>query len=491
MIMTRFIFIERNTILLFMLMLLCNMPLWGQLDGSLDTERVTELECVQSNLTNTFVASSMEYISSHPTAWNVERILIHRSADFGATWTLIDSIEVLPAEITMGDPALTIDDSGNFYLVVMRMYSAYPSPYDIDLELYKSVDDGQTWSFVSKPFISNAEFSADYPKIVARGNGELYLTYSLIESNGGYESKVIFQKSMDGGLSWGNVHEFSIPEGEQVIMGSDISWGSDEKLNITFSGIFNSRIYHAHSIDYGLNWSDISLSTPGETSANITKLISHTNFDYFGVLSHKAHNVNTPITFHSFLNGNWHSQTLANGAYAQGVITNDGLIHIVYNQKAGNDFLIKYVSSFDKGLNFSEPTVLYSSGFTADGNGEYQSLIIGTDGKCYLTFCDWGDNSKAKLLVFQPYSLGVEEYENDNIHVYPNPASKIINIELINSSQARSVKLLNLEGSLIKEIPVENSQTKYEFNISKIPVGCYILLIEEDNRYLLKKVLKH
>jgi len=466
------------------------MILWAQSPSSLMTERVTELECVQSKITNTFVTSSMEYVSLHPTGYNIERTLIHRSTDYGTTWTLIDSIEVLPGEIIIGDPVITIDNSGNFYLVVMRVRSGYPSPFVVDLELYKSIDDGQTWSFVSKPYICDLDFSADYPQIIAKGNGELYLTFSLVKSNWGYESKVIFQKSVDEGISWGNIHEFSIPEGELAIMGSDISWGIDEKLHITFAGILNSEIYHFHSIDFGLNWSDISLSDTGETAANVTKPISHVNFDYFGVLSHKPHNVNTPITYHSFIDGNWQSLTLAYGAYAQGLITDDGITHVIFNQKADNNFLIKYVSSVDKGLNFSDPSVLYSSSFTTDGNGEYQSLLIGTDGKCYLTFCDWGDDSRAKLLVFQPHTLGVHEYEEDNILIYPNPATEILTIKLTNSSVARSVKLLNLEGALIKEIPVENSQMKYEFNMSKIPVGYYFVLVVEDNRILVKNVLK-
>ncbi len=491
MIIPKLIEIKRNKYFLLILILLNNMTLWAQLTNSLGTESVTELECVQSKITSTFVASSMEYVSTHPTGWNNERVLIHRSTDYGSTWTLIDSIEILPGEICIGDPVVAVDNSGNFYLVVMRVHSAFPSPFIVDLELYNSVDDGKTWSFVSKPYISNTDFWSDYPQIIARGSGELYLTFSLYKSTRESDSKVIFQKSVDEGLSWSNIHEFSIPEGEQVIMGSDISWGSDEKLHLTYAGVSNSQIYHFHSLDYGLNWSEISISSIGVTAANITKPISHINFDYFGVLSHKPHNVNTPITYHSFMDGNWQSLTLANGAYAQGLITNDGIIHLIYNQRVDNNFLIKYVSSVDKGQNFSNPIVLYSSDFTNDGDGEYQSLFIGTDGKCYLTFCDWGDDSRAKLLVFPPYTLGTEEYEEDDILIYPNPATEILTIELTNSSITKSVKLLNIYGTLIKEIPIENSQMKYEFNISKIPVGYYIVLVEEDTRFIVKNVLKH
>ncbi len=347
----------------------------------------------------------MEFVTIHPSGWNTERTLIHRSTDFGTTWTLIDSIEVLPDNICIGDPVIAVDNSGHFYLVVMRVHSVPPSPFLADLELYKSVDDGQTWNFVSNPYISNLDFGADYPQITAKGNGELYLTYSLNKLVGQVETKIIFKKSVDGGLSWGDPHEFPFPVGEHVVMGSDISWGKNEKLHITFGGTINFQIYHFSSIDFGENWSEISVSSTGTTSAHITKPISHINFDYVGVLSHQAHNVNTPITYHSFINGNWQSFKLADGAYAQGLISDDGIIHVIYNQKEGNNFAVKYVSSVDTGQNFSDPTVLYSSEYTHDGNGEYQSLFMGTDNNCYLTFCDWGDESRAKLLVFSPYSL--------------------------------------------------------------------------------------
>lgn len=471
---------------LLFIILLFQLHLQGQTISSLGTKGIVELECSQSKTTNTFIVASMERISTQPN--NQERTLIHRSIDNGMTWSVIDSIEPRNLEATVADPVLAHDDVGNFYLIVMRVISW--DDWIIDLELYKSIDDGLSWKFISKPYHDGK--ASDYPQLIAKGNGELFLVYNLADFViQPWDVKINFTKSVNGGETWSTPHSFLIPqEFFNFNTGPDISWGKNKKLFVTFGSVVHNQIYHFTSDDFGDNWSNISISKNSTTiSNNITKPISHTNFNFAGVLSHEPHETNTPITYHSFIEENWNSIKLSDGAYAQGYITNDGNVHVIYNQKESNTFNLKYVFSENKGKTFSTPMVLYSAKYTNDELGEYQSLTLGNDGNFYLAFCDWADNSKAKMLVFSSRTTGTENIFQNNFQIWPNPASDKLNIKLENPLITESILLISSDGRLIKKLNVELRCNLYEMDISNISKGMYSLIVNEINRVLVQKLI--
>ncbi len=59
-----------------------------------------------------------------------------------------------------------------------------------------------------------------------------------------------------------------------------------------------------------------------------------------------------------------------------------------------------------------------------------------------------------------------------------------------NEPFTKSIKLLTTDGTLLKEIQAQNGFTKYDFDLSDLSAGFYIVLIEEDNRLLVSKVFK-
>lgn len=80
-------------------------------------------------------------------------------------------------------------------------------------------------------------------------------------------------------------------------------------------------------------------------------------------------------------------------------------------------------------------------------------------------------------------TLGIENEEvNPEVLVYPNPASEVINLSVLNSN-LKSVRLLTIEG---KEIMVTDKST---IDVSQVASGTYLLHISTDKGVLNKKII--
>ena len=458
----------------------------GQSISSLGTGEIVELECEQSNVSGTFVTASMERDDNFRT-----RVLIHRSTDDGVSWSLIDSIVPNSTDSEIPDPVLASDDVGNFYLVVMRVNRNTDLPKTtVDLELYRSYDDGVTWSYAGSPHLSDS--LADYPQIIACEDKELYLTYTYIVGFPSVEKTVLkFKKSLDGGNTW--TGESRIDEEVLNSIGSDIFWISGDSLMIS-SGDRDSNMVHCYSsTDFGNTWShEQTSSIPGLEKAHITKPVSNELYNFYGIISHKPHKENSPVIYHAISESGTHTSMLIDsGSYSQGIITDDGEIHIIYNKKEGNDFKILYTKSVDKGITFSSPLTLYRASFSNSGSGEYQSLIYGDDDLFYLSFCDWSDNSSAKMLVFSPSSIsGRAEGLKSNIDFYPNPTDGTFHINSQDHYRLLRVRLLNMRGEVVYSSRSMNSSPKVKLDVSHLKSGFYIITLETENKIFVDRIIK-
>ena len=83
--------------------------------------------------------------------------------------------------------------------------------------------------------------------------------------------------------------------------------------------------------------------------------------------------------------------------------------------------------------------------------------------------------------------LSVEEFSlSNNISIYPNPTSDIINIEVSNALTVRSLELYNIIG---KQVIKSNKVTN--LNLSQLNAGIYMLKVITDSGSLTKKIIKN
>ena len=144
---------------------------------------------------------------------------------------------------------------------------------------------------------------------------------------------------------------------------------------------------------------------------------------------------------------------------------------------------------------FSEFTLHYSTdgGETCASINNEQLLGIGSGSSAYL----FGENSVTAFIG--SFDLGLVEYTVDlnvagipdfgngdkEIAIYPNPASKVLNISLKNSRVNR-VTLYTLLGAKVLD-----SEDTSSVDISNLAVGTYLVRVLDSNRKLFfKKIVK-
>ena len=471
--------------------------LTAQSTSSQDAPFIVELEAVQSPITSTFVSCSMKRIAHLQTS--EDQILVHRSSDQTASWQLIETY-IPETNGRLIDPVINVDDMGVFYLIFMDIEdSSIPmAQRQTALPLYRSTDDGLTWEFMGSAY---TDIFPDYPQLLARGNGELFLAFG--DYTGPLQSNIKFMTSTDGGATWSLPEEFEAPLPEDTGCGiPDLNWGSYNSIHMSFGSDIKGPC-HTKSQDLGASWSDYVYANQNLSAADtnvLSKVISNPNFNFYGIISHRPHFSDAIMTYHypSEDGDTLETVSLGNGAYAEGMLTDDGLIHIVNNDIVNSEFRIIYRASNDQGQSFTEPIVLYTATNEFEEYGEYQSLLLGQDGQFYLTFCDWSDQSIAKSLVFTPLQsddaifLSLPETSLDtNFKLYPNPSLGNSFVSYPNASQISEISIHTLDGKLLKTIKPEAIDHLLHLDLSELAAGSYILRFKEGARFVIRKWIKY
>lgn len=82
--------------------------------------------------------------------------------------------------------------------------------------------------------------------------------------------------------------------------------------------------------------------------------------------------------------------------------------------------------------------------------------------------------------------------ENDaanNIAVYPNPATDMVNVYLQNNVEVLSYKMVNLIGQTIIEANNSNFTNQFSIDVSTLPKGQYFLVVNTKDNVVTKKIV--
>src|SRR5690606_30455921 len=312
---------------------------------------------------------------------------------------------------------------------------------------------------------------------------KLFLVYSKIS---GFpiitNSILIFKRSEDGGESW---QEIPVKSSESInSIGADMRIMGGDSLLITSGDRKENSIHVYKSHSEVLEWKKLPVITiTNQEVSHITKPVTNNLSDYFGIISHKPHEENTTIFFHSHVGNNWFSQDIGIGAYAQGILTNDGTYHIIFNKKEGSKFSMYYIFSKDHGLSFSDPLPLFTGLYAGSSYGEYQAFFQGSDGLLNVVFCDWSDDSKAKIMRFSPENLtGTWHIKRYGIDIMPNPCSDELTLTFQERISNPAIKIFDHRGDLVYSTTTDISGIqKLTIPVNHFPSGNYIIRVETGN----------
>jgi hypothetical protein len=115
-----------------------------------------------------------------------------------------------------------------------------------------------------------------------------------------------------------------------------------------------------------------------------------------------------------------------------------------------------------------------------------RSLSVASDGYIYLS------DFHAGVLIIEPFDttfISVEELENNdspfqNLRMYPNPSTGIVNIEL---SQPGEIFIFNSNGQLIYSVLCD--ETSAQLNLSTLPQGLYYVCVMNSDGIKTSKLL--
>ena len=82
-----------------------------------------------------------------------------------------------------------------------------------------------------------------------------------------------------------------------------------------------------------------------------------------------------------------------------------------------------------------------------------------------------------------------ETASNDNLKIYPNPATTELIIETLQNIKTRGMtcEIWNTEGQIIRNIKLKNHKTKID--ISELNSGFYTIKVKSDNGITIKKIV--
>ncbi|TNE82043.1 MAG: DUF5011 domain-containing protein [Bacteroidetes bacterium] len=83
---------------------------------------------------------------------------------------------------------------------------------------------------------------------------------------------------------------------------------------------------------------------------------------------------------------------------------------------------------------------------------------------------------------------GIETAELE-INVFPNPSRNVFNIDLSGLNGLQSMKVYNIQGSLVQEIAIESGKTLYSLDLGEKSPGIYYVTLNINNTYHSVKLL--
>ncbi len=179
------------------------------------------------------------------------RVGVGYTFDTGWTWT--DYLFEGTPYYRDSDPALTVDRQGNFYICILNFGSDYYEPNA--LVVSKSSDGGVTWSTPVKAVDSDGSTFEDKELIECdrtggARDGYLYITWTRFANNM-YDAYIMCVRSADGGITWS--------QPVRVSESSSCQWsvpvvGADGTLYVAWNDFYSPGIWFDKSTDGGLSF---------------------------------------------------------------------------------------------------------------------------------------------------------------------------------------------------------------------------------------------
>ena len=203
--------------------------------------------------------------------------------------------------------------------------------------------------------------------------------------------------------------------------------------------------------------------------------------------SNTAKDVITACDSYTWIDGNTYTSSnntanhiLTNVNGCDSIITLDLTINTVDVSVTENGFNLTANESgasyqwIDCNNNNNPITGKTSQSFTATENGSY--AVIVDNGFCVAT-----------STCYAITGVGINDFRNVSINIYPNPTNGIIEIDLANN-KINKISIVDISGRKIIEKVQLNRNEKLD--LSDFGSGLYIIMFETDKKHYISKIIK-
>ncbi len=388
------------------------------------------------------------------------------------------------------------------------LYSAVTSTWTNDPEswgLYRSVDDGESWEFVSALFSQNESFATGNIKneIFRKSQGVIYKS----EDNG--DNWTQMQINIPGSIQTGN------QQGEVYVMMGNVSFGNITELYVSHSlndGV-DFESYGVDSLIYGQIVSGhgpviSSGTTPGELY--LTTWWLPANYKIYRSIDHGQSftlQYEQPDTCYFWDEGYHFTAGRAEGEFyivkRKIIVTEDWdmntRFHIFHSNDHAQSFS-EYIHILDDNFDGVPIQIIHTisarvnpdGGGTVEGDGKYdegeQVNLMATPAPSY-EFINWTENdqiiSHDSTLSFTADSTrtlmanfqlinNITNHELAGISLYPNPTKGNITLSFQQVQGYNDVlfEVLSIDGRKLLSKPIHSELSTHD--ISNLPAGMYI-----------------
>ncbi len=284
--------------------------------------------------------------------------------------------------------------------------------------------------------------------------------------------------------------------GEEIISGGDYGAGESITFCIDSGEIFGCTDPNAHNYNPDATQDDGSCETCSDGIMNGDE----TDVDCGGTNCEPCNdgcpsNAVTTLTLRTDNYGGetrWRlkkgNQTIARGRnYA-----NNTVYTIDFNLPPGDDYKFVIVDSYGDGI-----CCAYGEGYYSLDNGNTNIVSGGAFGNKEVTnFCIGGVSGRmageGETVIVDTRAEQLPESETtfskDAFQVFPNPATDKINLDLSGLNAVRSVNMVTVMGQHLKQIEPNNLDRPID--VSDLPKGIYIIVVETEKGLLNKKFAK-
>jgi hypothetical protein len=160
-------------------------------------------------------------------------------------------------------------------------------------------------------------------------------------------------------------------------------------------------------------------------------------------------------------------------------------LHDAYNSGNGNAYTCDALFSYSlNGTNWSGPyDDLMSGNISVPGGGTlYFHVAPFFAGETGTYFLD--------MAISRTVPVSTQEVVTDEqINVFPNPASSQLNIDLGELSEVNQIQVINLQGQVLSVRQVLNNETMVILPVENYPNGVYFIRISTDTQVITKKAI--